>query len=103
MPGTSCTSSTCCGGFIPIYESEPYERKKLKGKALERMVRLADDRMVATYLLREDFQELGVGEEFAEGVIEELRSIKGIEFAMTIREPTALSFAGAFSASGMPL
>jgi bifunctional oligoribonuclease and PAP phosphatase NrnA len=73
--------------FRQIYESEPFERKKLKGKALERMQRFEDGRMVVTYLLRSDFEELGVGEELAEGVIDELRGIKGVEFAMTIREP----------------
>lgn len=73
--------------FRRIYESEAYETKKLIGKALDRMVRLEDGRMVATYLLRSDFEELGVGEEYAEGVIDELRSIRGVEFAMTVREP----------------
>ena len=29
--------------------------------------------MIASYLLRGDFEELGVGEEYAEGVIDELR------------------------------
>jgi len=43
--------------------------------------------MIATYLLREDFEELGVGEEYAEGVIDELRRVKGVELAMTVREP----------------
>jgi phosphoesterase RecJ-like protein len=43
--------------------------------------------MIATYLLREDFEELGVGEEYAEGVIDELRSVNGVELAMTVREP----------------
>jgi phosphoesterase RecJ-like protein len=70
-----------------IYESEPFERKMLKGKALSRMRRYEDGRMIATYLLRSDFEELGVGEEYAEGVIDELREIKGVELAMTVREP----------------
>ena len=43
--------------------------------------------MIATYLLRDDFEELGVGEEYAEGVIDELRAVKGVELAMTVREP----------------
>ena len=73
--------------FGHIYESELYERKKLQGKALERMTRYEDGRMVVTYLLREDFEELGVGEEYAEGVIDQIRNIKGVEFAMVIREP----------------
>jgi bifunctional oligoribonuclease and PAP phosphatase NrnA len=69
-----------------IYESEPFERKMLKGKALSRMRRYEGGRMIATYLLRSDFEELGVGEEYAEGVIDELREVKGVELAMTVRE-----------------
>ena len=73
--------------FRLIYERVPFERQQLLGKALARARRYEDERMVATYLLREDFEELGVGEEYAEGVIDELRSVKGVELAMTVREP----------------
>jgi phosphoesterase RecJ-like protein len=70
-----------------VYESVPFARQKLKGRALERARLYEDGRMVASYLLRGDFEELGVGEEYAEGVIDELRAVKGVELAMTIREP----------------
>ena len=70
-----------------IYESEPFERKMLKGLALSRMRRYEDGRMIASYLVRSDFEKLGVGEEYAEGVIDELRGIEGVELAMTVREP----------------
>jgi len=70
-----------------IYESAPFARQKLKGRALERAALYEGGRMIASYLLRGDFEELGVGEEFAEGVIDELRSVKGVELAMTVREP----------------
>jgi phosphoesterase RecJ-like protein len=73
--------------FRKIYEAVPFARAKLKGKALERARLYEDGRMIATYLLREDFLELGVGEEYAEGVIDELRAVKGVELAMTVREP----------------
>jgi phosphoesterase RecJ-like protein len=73
--------------FRRIYEAVPYPRQKLKGKALDRARLYEDGRMIATYLLREDFIELGVGEEYAEGVIDELRAVKGVELAMTVREP----------------
>ncbi len=73
--------------FRRIYEAVPFVRQKLKGKALDRARLYEDGRMIATYLLREDFEELGVGEEYAEGVIDELRSVKGVELAMTVREP----------------
>jgi phosphoesterase RecJ-like protein len=73
--------------YQQIYESVPYERQRLIGKALERARRYEDDRMIVSYLLRSDFEELGVGEEYAEGVIDQLRAVRGIELAMTIREP----------------
>jgi len=73
--------------FRLIYERVPFERQQLMGKALTRAKLYEDKRMIATYLRREDFEELGVGEEYAEGVIDELRSVKGVELAMTVREP----------------
>jgi phosphoesterase RecJ-like protein len=73
--------------FRQIYESVPFERQQLIGKALSRARRYEDDRMIASFLLRGDFEELGVGEEYAEGVIDELRKVKGVELAMTVREP----------------
>ena len=73
--------------FRRIYEAVPFARQKLKGKALDRACLYEDGRMIATYLLRADFEELGVGEEYAEGVIDELRAVKGVELAMTVREP----------------
>ena len=73
--------------FQQIYESVPFERQQLIGKALVRARRYENDRMIVSYLLRSDFEELGVGEEYAEGVIDELRKVKGVELAMTVREP----------------
>jgi phosphoesterase RecJ-like protein len=73
--------------YRQIYESVPFERQQLIGKALVRAQRYENGRMIASYLLRDDFEELGVGEEYAEGVIDELRKVKGVELAMTIREP----------------
>ncbi|MGE5273916.1 MAG: DHH family phosphoesterase [Verrucomicrobiota bacterium] len=73
--------------YRQIYESVPFERQQLIGKALVRAQRFEDGRMIASYLLRSDFEELGVGEEYAEGVIDELRKVKGVELAMTVREP----------------
>ena len=70
-----------------IYEAVPFARQKLKGRALERAQLYEDGRMIASYLLRSDFEELGVGEEYAEGVIDELRAVKDVELAMTVREP----------------
>ena len=73
--------------FQAIYESVEFARQKLKGRALERAQLYGGGRLIVSYLLRGDFAELGVGEEYAEGIIDELRAVKGVEMAATIREP----------------
>ncbi|HEY7694055.1 MAG TPA: DHH family phosphoesterase [Gaiellaceae bacterium] len=73
--------------YRQVYESVPFERQQLIGTALVRARRYEGGRMIASYLLRGDFEELRVGEEYAEGVIDELRKVQGVELAMTVREP----------------
>src|SRR6266516_2064551 len=43
--------------------------------------------LVISYRPRGDFHDLRVGEEYAEGIIDYLRSVEGAELAATIREP----------------
>jgi bifunctional oligoribonuclease and PAP phosphatase NrnA len=73
--------------FQGIYESVEFAKLKLLAKALERAELFEGGRLVVTYLLRGDFHELGVGEEYAEGIIDYLRAVDGAEMAATIREP----------------
>jgi phosphoesterase RecJ-like protein len=73
--------------FQGIYESVEFAKLKLLARALERAQVYDGGRLVISYLLRSDFNELGVGEEFAEGIIDFLRSVDGAEMAATIREP----------------
>jgi phosphoesterase RecJ-like protein len=73
--------------FQEIYESIDAKKLRLVARALERFRVYEGGRLVITYLLRTDFDELGVGEEYAEGIIDELRRIHGAEMAATIREP----------------
>jgi bifunctional oligoribonuclease and PAP phosphatase NrnA len=73
--------------FKGIYESVEFAKLKLLARALERAQVYDGGRLVISYLLRSDFNELGVGEEFAEGIIDYLRSVDGAEMAATIREP----------------
>jgi phosphoesterase RecJ-like protein len=73
--------------FRGIYESVEFAKLKLLARALERAQVYDGGRLVISYLLRDDFQELGVGEEYAEGIIDYLRSVEGAEMAATIREP----------------
>jgi bifunctional oligoribonuclease and PAP phosphatase NrnA len=73
--------------FQGIYESVEFAKLKLLARALERAELFEGGRLVVTYLLRSDFNELGVGEEYAEGIIDYLRSVDGTGMAATIREP----------------
>ena len=73
--------------FQGIYESVDFAKLKLLARALEHARVYEGGRLVVSYLVRSDFHELGVGEEYAEGVIDSLRAVDGAELAATIREP----------------
>jgi bifunctional oligoribonuclease and PAP phosphatase NrnA len=73
--------------FQGIYESVEFGKMKLLARALDRAELYEGSRLVITYLLRSDFTDLGVGEEYAEGIIDYLRAVEGAELAATIREP----------------
>jgi bifunctional oligoribonuclease and PAP phosphatase NrnA len=73
--------------FEGIYESLDFAKLKLLARALERARVYEGGRLVVSHLLRSDFHELGVGEEYAEGVIDFLRAVDGADMAATIREP----------------
>jgi bifunctional oligoribonuclease and PAP phosphatase NrnA len=73
--------------FEEVYENQPYPKVKLLARALERAERHADGRVVVSYLLRTDFREVGADEPYAEGVIDHLRAIDGVDLALLLREP----------------
>ena len=73
--------------FQGIYESVEFAKLKLLARALERAQIYEGGRLVVSHLLRSDFTELGVGEEYAEGIIDYLRAVDGADMAATIREP----------------
>ena len=73
--------------FQGIYESVELAKLKLLARALERAQVYEGGTLVVSYLLRSDFVELGVGEEYAEGIIDYLRAVDGALMAAIIREP----------------
>jgi bifunctional oligoribonuclease and PAP phosphatase NrnA len=73
--------------FEGIYESLDFAKLKLLARALERARVYEGGRLVVSHLVRTDFHELGVGEEYAEGVIDYLRAVDGADMAAAIREP----------------
>jgi phosphoesterase RecJ-like protein len=73
--------------FQEIYERVALAHLKLVGRAEERAAVYEGGRLIISYLLRSDFAEFGVGEEYAEGIIDRLRAVDGTEMAAMIREP----------------
>jgi bifunctional oligoribonuclease and PAP phosphatase NrnA len=73
--------------FQGIYESVEFAKLKLLARALERAEIHEGGRLVISHLRRTDFTELGVGEEYAEGIIDYLRAVDGTDMAAVIREP----------------
>jgi bifunctional oligoribonuclease and PAP phosphatase NrnA len=73
--------------FQGIYESVEFAKLKLLARALERAEIYEGGRLVISHLVRSDFAELGVGEEYAEGIIDYLRAVDGADMAAVIREP----------------
>ena len=73
--------------FQVVYESLEFAKMKLLARALERAEVHAGGRVVVSYLLRDDFAEVGAEEPYAEGIIDYLRAVDGAELAALIREP----------------
>src|SRR5919108_1078405 len=73
--------------FQGVYESVEFAKLKLLARALERAMVYEGGRLVVSYLLRDDFAEVGAEEPYAEGIIDYLRAVEGAELAVLIREP----------------
>src|SRR6478736_4406641 len=73
--------------FQQVYESVEFAKLKLLARALERARVLEGGRIVVSYLVRNDFAEVGASEAYSEGIIDYLRAVEGSELAALIREP----------------
>src|SRR5919198_2455645 len=73
--------------FQGVYESVQFAKLKLLARALDRAQVFDGGRVVVSYLLRNDFAEVGAEEPYSEGIIDYLRAVEGAELAALIREP----------------
>ena len=73
--------------FQGVYESVQFAKLKLLARALERAQVYEGGRLVVSYLLRDDFREVGAAEPYSEGIIDYLRAVEGADMAVLIREP----------------
>jgi phosphoesterase RecJ-like protein len=76
--------------FQGVYESVQFAKLKLLARALERAQVYEGGRIVVSYLLRTDFNEVGAAEPYSEGIIDYLRAVEGADMAVLIREPPRL-------------
>jgi len=73
--------------FQGVYESVQFAKLKLLARALERAEVYEGGRVVVSYLLRDDFSDVGAAEPYSEGIIDFLRAVEGADMAALIREP----------------
>ena len=73
--------------FQHVYETVQFAKLKLLARALERAKVYEGGGLVVSYLLKDDFADVGAEEPFSEGIIDHLRSVEGSEMVALIREP----------------
>jgi bifunctional oligoribonuclease and PAP phosphatase NrnA len=73
--------------FQGVYETVEFAKLKLLARALERARVYEGGRLVISYLVKDDFSEVGAAEPYAEGIIDYLRAVEGAEMSVLIREP----------------
>ena len=75
------------GIFVHVYETVQFAKLKLLARALERAQLFEGGRLVVSYLLKDDFGDVGAEEPYSEGIIDSLRAVEGSEIVALIREP----------------
>jgi phosphoesterase RecJ-like protein len=75
------------GIFRHVYESVQFAKLKLLARALERARLFEGGRLVVSYLVKDDYGDVGAEEPYSEGIIDYLRAVEGSEMVALIREP----------------
>lgn len=73
--------------FRQVYETVPFAKLKLLGRALERARLFENGRVLIAQLLHSDFGDTGAVDPYADGVIDLLRQTEGTELVALVREP----------------
>ena len=75
------------GIFRSVYETVQFAKLKLLARALDRAQLYEGGRLLVSFLLRGDFEEVGAEEPYSEGIIDYLRQAEGAQMVALIREP----------------
>jgi len=73
--------------FQGVYENVQFAKLKLLARALDRAAVYEGGAVVISFLLRNDFSEVGAAEPYSEGIIDSLRAVEGAILSVLIREP----------------
>ena len=85
--------------YRQIYEGTPFAKLELLARALASARRYEDERMVVAVLSGEDFSATGAEDSYAEGIVDQLRAVRGTKVAALIREVCSGGRAGAHKVS----
>jgi phosphoesterase RecJ-like protein len=69
-----------------VYESKPLSAMQLMAKALSNAKTSKNGRLIWTFVSRSSMNKMGARDQDAMGIVDVLRSIKGVEVAVVIRE-----------------
>jgi phosphoesterase RecJ-like protein len=73
--------------FQGVYENVAFAKLKLLARVLDRAKVYEGGRLIVSVLEKEDFEQAGAEEPFAEGLIDHLRAVEGADVVALIREP----------------
>ncbi len=69
-----------------LYENVPLPKVLLRARALGRLELRLGGALAVSWLLSQDFKDVGADESYGEGIIDGLRAIRGVKIAALIRE-----------------
>ncbi|MBB6053055.1 DHH family phosphoesterase [Armatimonas rosea] len=72
--------------YESVYENASFGAQKLLGRAMDRMTRSADGKLVWSWVTQADFSELDATDKDTDGIATALRAVRGSEVAVFLRE-----------------
>jgi phosphoesterase RecJ-like protein len=69
-----------------VFDNKPFAAQKILGRALENMRRTEDGRVVWTYVSQADFAVTGATDVLTEGIVSDIRGVRGADMALFLRE-----------------
>lgn len=72
--------------YESVYENASFGAQKLLGRAMDRMTRSADGKLVWSWVTQGDFAEFDATDKDTDGIATALRAVRGAEVALFLRE-----------------